>query len=119
MGVGVGLGLGAGVGEGAEVGEGVGVGDGVGLGVGEGKTLPSGEVVRAIPASARNCTSPPISSDMRITWRARSLFESHGKRARANATSPATSGAAIDVPLHVPYRPLGTVLKIACPGAAT
>src|SRR5215216_2464608 len=48
-----------------------------------------------------------------------SLFTRDGKAARTSAASPATIGAAIDVPLHVPYRPPGTVLRIACPGAAT
>src|SRR5215207_2992515 len=48
-----------------------------------------------------------------------SLFTKYGKFARTSAASPATIGAAIDVPLHVPYRPLGIVLKIASPGAAT
>src|SRR6266496_2559702 len=42
-----------------------------------------------------------------------------GKAACTNAASPATMGAAMDVPLQVPYRPLGTVLRIASPGEAT
>src|SRR6185369_13516091 len=48
-----------------------------------------------------------------------SLFTRLGKRARTSAASPATNGAAIDVPLHVAYKPLGTVLRIPWPGAAT
>src|SRR5919106_1176874 len=47
------------------------------------------------------------------------LFDKFGKVARTSAASPATIGAAIDVPLHVAYRLSGTVLRIFSPGAAT
>src|SRR6185369_7162329 len=77
------------------------------------------ELVSAKPASMRKGTSPEMFADMRITWRAMSLFKRLGKRACTSAASPATLGAAIDVPLQVAYRPFGTVLSIPCPGAAT
>src|SRR3954471_15259261 len=48
-----------------------------------------------------------------------SLFNKDGKAARTSAASPATIGAAIEVPLQVPYLPPGTVLRMASPGAAT
>ena len=55
-----------GVGEGLGVGVGLGVGDGVAVGVGVGLDVTfSGRVVSALPASIRNETSPPMSTDVR------------------------------------------------------
>ena len=95
--------MGLGVGDGLGDGDGVGVAVGVGVGVGVGDESPSGDVVSAAPASTRYGTSPSILFDMRTTWSTISLLDRYGKFARTSATSPATIGAAIDVPLHVAY----------------
>ena len=112
VGDGVGVGLGEGVGVGVDVGD----GEGVGVGVGDGSS--SGVVVNAVPTSMRSCIGPSMRCDVRSIWSAILRFRRVGKTARNKAASPATNGAAIDVPLHV-AKPPGTVLKMPSPGAVT
>src|SRR5262249_35456392 len=100
------------------VGVGVGVAVGVGVGVGVGLASTSGCVVSALPVSRRLSIGVLMRFASRSKWSMIFVFLRFGKFAWTRAAEPATSGAAIDVPLQVPYCPFGTLLRIPSPGAA-
>ena len=69
-------------------------------------------------ASTRCGTGPAMGADSLTIRAATCAALRFGYRARTSAAVPATSGVAIEVPLHVPYSLSGTLLKISWPGAA-
>ena len=69
--------------------------------------------VVTLPASAGSGVT--VSSTASMTW----LIDQVGWAASTRATVPVTRGAAIDVPLIVPYEPFESMLYTLTPGAAS
>ena len=86
-----------------------------------------GDATSGSPTARNEFRRPPVATRFAkagtasTRWRIRffaSTGPMFGKRERTSATVPVTWGVAIDVPLNVPYWPLGNVLRMLSPGAA-